>query len=77
MIINNLLSNYKFYTPKLKSYLIKKISIEEFVYKKFSKESDLNTATGKTQYLQKVDKKCDILSALYKPLKNKGYFISK
>ena len=30
---NNLLSNYKFYTPKLKSYLIKKIGIEDSITK--------------------------------------------
>ena len=30
---NNLLSNYKFYTPKLKSYLIKKISIDDSITK--------------------------------------------
>ena len=44
-------------------FVDKKISIEEFVYKKFSKESDLNTATGKTQYLQKVDKLLEKLQA--------------
>ena len=33
----------------------KKISIEEFIYQKFSREFDLSTAAGKTQYLQKVD----------------------
>jgi DNA primase len=33
----------------------KKISIEEFIYLKYSKEFDLSTAAGKTQYLQKID----------------------
>ena len=33
----------------------KKISIEEFIFKKFSKEFDLTSAAGKTQYLQNVD----------------------
>ena len=41
----------------------KKVSIEEFIYNKFSKESDLKTATGKTQYLQKVDNLLDKLQA--------------
>ena len=33
----------------------KKISIEEFIFKNFSKEFDLTSAAGKTQYLQNVD----------------------
>ena len=33
----------------------KKISLEEFIYKKFSQEFDLTSAAGKTQYLQNVD----------------------
>ena len=33
----------------------KKISIEEFIYKKFSQEFDLTSAAGKTQYIQNVD----------------------
>ena len=41
----------------------KKISIEEFIYIKFSKESDLNTAAGKTQYLQKADALLNKLNA--------------
>ena len=49
-------------------YVNKKISIEEFIYKKFSKESDLSTAVGKTQYLQKVDSLLRKLNA--KILKN-------
>ncbi len=32
-----------------------KISIEEFIYRRFSKEFDLSTATGKTQYLKKIN----------------------
>ena len=32
----------------------KKISIEEFIFIKFSKEFNLDTATGKTQYLKKI-----------------------
>ena len=36
-------------------YVEKKVSIEEFIYNKFSKESDLKTAAGKTQYIQKVE----------------------
>ena len=39
-----------------------KISIEDFIYKKFSKDLNLNTVAGKTQYLQKVEE-------LLKPLK--------
>ncbi len=46
-----------------KEYVSKKISIEEFIYKKFSKESDLKTAVGKTQYLQKVDNLLENLNA--------------
>ncbi len=49
-------------------YVNKKISIEEFIYKKFSKESDLSTAVGKTQYLQKIDNLLQKLNA--KILKN-------
>ncbi|MAW48622.1 MAG: DNA primase [Gammaproteobacteria bacterium] len=41
----------------------KKISIEEFIYIKFSKETDLNTAAGKTQYLQKADALLNKLNA--------------
>ena len=33
----------------------KKISIEEFIFRKFSKEFNLATATGKTQYLKKIE----------------------
>jgi len=33
----------------------KKISIEEFIFIKFSKEFNLDTATGKTQYLKKIE----------------------
>ena len=33
----------------------KKVSIEEFIFRKFSKEFDLDTATGKTQYLKKIE----------------------
>ena len=33
----------------------KKISIEEFIYKKFSQEFDLTSAAGKTQYIQNID----------------------
>ena len=39
-----------------------KISIEDFIYKKFSKDLNLSTVAGKTQYLQKVEE-------LLKPLK--------
>ena len=46
-----------------KEYVSKKISIEEFIYKKFSTESDLKTAAGKTQYLKKVDNLLENLSA--------------
>jgi len=45
-----------------KELVQRKISIEDFIYKKFSRDSNLNTAAGKTQYLQKVDE-------LLKPLK--------
>ena len=41
----------------------KKISLEDFIYNKFSSESDINTAAGKTQYIQKVDKLLDKLNA--------------
>lgn len=41
----------------------KKVSIEEFIYNKFSKESDLKTAAGKTQYIQKVETLLDKLQA--------------
>ena len=33
----------------------KKISVEEFIFKKFSREFNLDTATGKTQYLKKIE----------------------
>ena len=46
-----------------KEYVSKKISIEEFIYRKFSTESDLKTAVGKTQYLKKVDNLLENLSA--------------
>ena len=46
-----------------KEHVSKKISIEEFIYKKFSTESDLKTAVGKTQYLKKVDNLLKNLSA--------------
>jgi len=55
----------------------KKISIEEFIYQKFSKEFDLSTAAGKTQYLQKVDSLLKNLNAeilkgiIYEFLKDK------
>ena len=39
-----------------------KISIEDFIYKKFSKDLNLSNVAGKTQYLQKVEE-------LLKPLK--------
>jgi len=39
-----------------------KISIEDFIYKKFAKDLNLSTVAGKTQYLQKVEE-------LLKPLK--------
>jgi len=45
-----------------KELVQRKISIEDFIYKKFSRDSNLDTAAGKTQYLQKVDE-------LLKPLK--------
>lgn len=41
----------------------KKISLEDFIYNKFSSESDINTAAGKTLYIQKVDKLLDKLNA--------------
>jgi DNA primase len=41
----------------------KKISLEDFIYNKFSSESDINTAAGKTQYIQKVDKLLNKLNA--------------
>jgi DNA primase len=41
----------------------KKISLEDFIYNKFSSESDINTAAGKTLYIQKVDKLLDNLNA--------------
>ena len=44
-------------------YVEKKVSIEEFIYNKFSKESDLKTAAGKTQYIQKVESLLDKLQA--------------
>ena len=33
----------------------KKISLEDFIYNKFSLESDMKTATGKTEYIKKVN----------------------
>ncbi len=45
-----------------KEIIKSKTSIEDFIYKKFSKDSNLDTAAGKTQYLKKVDE-------LLKPLK--------
>ena len=45
-----------------KEIIKSKTSIEDFIYKKFSKDSNLDTAAGKTQYLKKVD-------GLLKPLK--------
>ena len=44
-------------------YVEKKVSVEEFIYNKFSKESDLKTAAGKTQYIQKVESLLDKLQA--------------
>ena len=44
-------------------YIDKKVSIEEFIYNKFSKESNLKTAAGKTQYLKKVDNLLNKLQA--------------
>ena len=55
----------------------KKISIEEFIYQKFSREFDLSTAAGKTQYLQKVNSLLKNLNAeilkdiIYEFLKDK------
>ena len=54
-----------------------KISIEEFIYQKLSREFDLSTAAGKTQYLQKVDSLLKHLNAeilkdiIYEFLKDK------
>ena len=45
-----------------------KISIEEFIYRRFSKEFDLSTAAGKTQYLKRINSLLNNLSA--KILKN-------
>jgi len=41
----------------------KKVSIEEFIFRKFSKEFDLDTATGKTQYLKKIEELLKKMSA--------------
>ncbi len=41
----------KLWEEKIKN----KISIEEFIFRKFSKECDLNTASGKTQFLQNIN----------------------
>ena len=41
----------------------KKISIEEFIFKKFSKEVDLKTAAGKTQFIKKADSLLNKLNA--------------
>ena len=41
----------------------KKISIEEFIFKKFSKEVDLKTAAGKTQFIKKADTLLNKLNA--------------
>ena len=55
----------------------KKISIEEFIYQKLSREFDLSNAAGKTQYLQKVDSLLKHLNAeilkdiIYEFLKDK------
>ena len=57
--------------------IAKKISIEEFIYQKFSREFDLSTAAGKTQYLQKVNSLLKNLNAeilkdiIYEFLKDK------
>ena len=45
------------------SHIDKKISIEDFIYNKFSSESDIKTATGKTQYIKKVNKLLEKLNA--------------
>jgi len=41
--------------PLWNDNISKKISIEEFIFRKFSKEFNLDTATGKTQYLKKIE----------------------
>ena len=41
----------------------KKISVEEFIFRKFSKEFDLDTAAGKTQYLQKIEELLNNMNA--------------
>ena len=43
-------------------YIEKKVSLEDFIYNKYSDEVNLETAAGKTQYLQKIEE-------LLKPLK--------
>ena len=45
------------------NHINKKISIEDFIYNKFSSESDIKTAAGKTQYIKKVNKILEKLNA--------------